>query len=175
MENWYHAIIAPSLEVTALRWLYCAKPLIYCTKELIYCRAPVADVPVGWGVPPGVHAGAVGAGEAESAAHATGSRRGRAGLQSRCGGTGDWDSGTMSSPQRERQKLCLLRRALFTSWGRCLSWFLVKRRYFTFEVEFIEDWIYYFLVFYNQTTTWCKYKWPCFSDLSCEPCGRLLC
>lgn len=47
-----------------------------------------ADVPVGRGVPSGVHAGPVGAGEAEGAAHTPWGRRGRTGLQSRCGGTG---------------------------------------------------------------------------------------
>lgn len=45
------------------------------------------DVPAGWRIPPRVHAGAVGAGEAASVAHSPRSRRRCSGLQSRYGGT----------------------------------------------------------------------------------------
>lgn len=61
----------------------------------------VPDVPAGRGVPPGVHAGAVGAGEAEGAAHAAGSRRGRPGLQPGCGGTGFFPTLCVRSTLRE--------------------------------------------------------------------------
>ena len=47
----------------------------------------LSDLSAGGGVPPGVHAGPVGAGEAAGAAHPAGGRRGRPGLQSGCGGT----------------------------------------------------------------------------------------
>lgn len=45
-----------------------------------------SDAPVGRRVSPRVHAGPVGAGEAESVAHSTWSRGGRTRLQSGCGG-----------------------------------------------------------------------------------------
>lgn len=46
-----------------------------------------SDLPLGRGVSPRVHAGPVGAGEAEGVAHASWSRRGRFGLNSRFRGT----------------------------------------------------------------------------------------
>lgn len=46
-----------------------------------------SDLPLGWRVSPRVHAGPVGAGEAEGVAHASWSRRGRFGLNSRFRGT----------------------------------------------------------------------------------------
>lgn len=45
------------------------------------------DVPAGGRIPPRVHAGPVGAGEAARVAHTPWSRRRCSGLQSRCGGT----------------------------------------------------------------------------------------